>query len=236
MSMNSVPESSETGGGHVRVLCVSRVPIFNHLPPKALESVAKKAFMRTYERGEFIHGPGDKSDKLFIVHRGSIKVYRLSDSGKEQLVRILKAGDFAGELDLFSSSDHDSYAEAMQTSQVCTIHQADVRELLLEYPDIGLHVLAELSRRLGASEKQTAAIATASINARLALYLADQAEQANSSDFSLPMSRRNLASFLGTTPETVSRRLGEFEAAGWIRQTGQRQIAILDLDALLLAE
>src|SRR5690606_29785511 len=116
-----------------------------------------------------------------------------------------------------SSTDHDSYAEAMQPSQVCTIHQADMRALLLKYPDISLHVLAELSRRLGTSEKQTAAIATASINSRLAQYLADRAELANSSDFSLPMSRRNLASFLGTTPETVSRRLGEFEEAGWIR-------------------
>jgi len=50
------------------------------------------------------------------------------------------------------------------------------------------------------------------------------------------MSRKNLASFMGTTPETVSRRLGEFEEAGWIRQTGQRKITIIDLDALLLAE
>src|SRR5690606_35513688 len=130
----------------------------------------------------------------------------------------------------------DSYAEAMHSSEICTIHQADVRELLLQYPDISLHVLAELSRRLDASERQTAAIATASINARLAHYLADQAEQENAHTFSLPMSRKNLASFMGTTPETVSRRLGEFEEAGWIRQTGQRKITILDLDALLLAE
>lgn len=108
--------------------------------------------------------------------------------------------------------------------------------LLLTYPDISLHMLIELSRRLGSSEKQTAAIATESINARLAQYLADQAEQENASRFSLPMSRRHLASFLGNTPETVSRRLGEFEDSGWIRQTGQRKIEILDLDALLLVE
>lgn len=121
----------------------------------------------------------------------------------------------------------------MQTSEICTIYQADVRELLRHYPDISLHMLAELSRRLGTSEKQTTAIATESINARLAQYLADQAEHADSPSFSLPMSRRYLASFLGTTPETVSRRLGEFEEAGWISQSDQRQITILDLDALL---
>ncbi|MDO5653616.1 MAG: Crp/Fnr family transcriptional regulator [Brachymonas sp.] len=226
----------EHGHGHTPALCVSRVPIFNHLPAEALSVIAGKASMRVYERGQFIHRAGDASNKLFIVHKGKIKVYRLAETGKEQLVRILNPGDFAGELALFSATEHDSFAEAAQPSEVCTIYQSDVRELLLQYPDISLHVLAELSRRLGTSEKQTAAIATASINARLAQYLADQSEQAASPHFNLPMSRRDLASFLGTTPETVSRRLGEFAEAGWIEQTGQRKITILDLDALLLAE
>lgn len=236
MKLNPLSQTPDMAHEHVPTLCVSRVPIFNHLPAVALSVIAKKASMQTYERGQFIHRAGDSSDKLFIVHKGKVKVYRLADTGKEQLVRILAPGDFAGELALFSSTDHDSYAETMQPSEICTIYQADVRELLLQYPDISLHVLAELSRRLGTSEKQTAAIATASINARLAQYLAGLAEQENSNSFSLPMSRRYLASFLGTTPETVSRRLGEFEEAGWIHQTGQRKITILDLDALLLVE
>ncbi|WP_323016521.1 Crp/Fnr family transcriptional regulator [Castellaniella sp.] len=236
MTFPSQPRPSTEMNEHIPVVCVSHVPIFNHLPAEELAVIADKASMRVYERGQFIHRAGDPSDKLFIVHRGKIKIYRLSDTGKEQLVRILHAGDFAGELALFSATDHDSYAQAMQASEVCTIYQADVHGLLLTYPDISLHMLIELSRRLGASEKQTAAIAIESINARLAQYLADQAEQENASRFSLPMSRRHLASFLGTTPETVSRRLGEFEDSGWIRQTGQRKIEILDLDALLLVE
>lgn len=227
------PETQEDRQS-LHTLCVSRVPIFNHLPHDALSVIAAKATMRAYERGQFIHRHGDPSDQLFIVHRGKIKVYRLSDAGKEQLMRILEPGDFAGELALFSATDHDSYAEAMQPSVVCTIRQADLRELLLKYPDISLHVLAELSRRLGTSEKQAAAIATTSINARLAQYLASRAEHEGSATFTLPMSRKNLASFLGTTPETVSRRLGEFEESGWIIQKGQRKITILDLNALLL--
>lgn len=236
MTQKPHSSSSDANCEHVPALCVSRVPIFNHLPSDALAVIADKAVMRPYERGQFIHRAGEPSDRLFIVHKGKVKVYRLSDAGKEQLVRILNPGDFAGELALFSATARDSYAEAMQASEICTIYQADVRDLLLQYPDVSLHVLAELSRRLGTSERQTTAIATESINARLAQYLANQAEQANASSFSLPMSRRYLASFLGTTPETVSRRLGEFEEAGWIIQSGQRKITILDLDALLLVD
>lgn len=236
MNPRPAPSPSGENNEHLPALCVARVPIFNHLPAATLEVIARKAVMRTYDRGQFIHHAGDSSDKLFIVHKGRIKVYRLSETGKEQLVRILNPGDFAGELALFSATDHDSYAEAMAVSEVCTIQKADVRQLLLQYPDIGLHVLAELSRRLGTSERQTAIIATESINARLAQYLVAQGEQADSTSFRLPMSRKYLASYLGTTPETVSRRLGEFEEAGWIQQVGHRKITILDLDALLLME
>lgn len=236
-TMNQSPVSTSCPADeHIPAMCVSRVPIFNHLPAHELAAIAGKASMRTYERGEFIHRASEQAGKLFIVHKGMVKVYRLADNGKEQLVRILQPGDFAGELALFTTGRHDSYAEAMKTSEVCTIDRSEVHALLRQHPDISLHLLAELSRRLGSSEKQSAAIATASINARLAQYLADLSEAEGSSSFNLPMSRRHIASFLGTTPETVSRRLGEFEEAGWIRQTGQRKISILDLDALLIID
>ncbi len=234
MNTRHQSETAVDGKTDLHALCVSRVPIFNHLPHEELAVIAAKAAMRTYERGQFIHRSGHPSDQLFIVHQGKVKVYRLSETGKEQLVRILRPGDFTGELSLFSAMKHDSYAEVTETSHICTISRADVHELLLKYPAISLHVLAEISRRLDISEKQTTGIATESINARIGQYLADLAEQANSCTFRLSMSRKDLASYLGTTPETISRRLGEFETAGWIQQTGQRQITILDLDALLL--
>ncbi|MBW7834810.1 MAG: Crp/Fnr family transcriptional regulator [Simplicispira suum] len=215
-------------------LCVSRVPIFNHLPADELRSIAGKSKMRVFERGAFIHHAGDESNQLFIIHRGRVKVYRLSEGGKEQLVRILEPGAFTGELALFCDSRHDSYAEAMEQSAICVIGREDFNKLVLRYPAIGLHVMAELALRLGASENQTAVIATTPVNERIGLYLASLSEKANSLSITLPMSRKDLASYLGTTPETISRRFAEFEEAHWIAQSGQRKIDILDLDALLL--
>lgn len=215
-------------------LCVSLVPIFNHLPAEDLITISRKAQMRTFDRGEFIHRAGDRSDHLFIIHRGKVKVYRLSESGKEQLLRILEPGDFIGELALFSDFQQDSYAETLEKSQICAIARSDLRALMLSHPSIGLHVMAELAERLGASEKQTAVIATETIDTRIGLYLASLAEKSKSAEITLPMTRKHLASYLGTTPETISRRFTEFEEQGWITQSGQRTITILDLDALLL--
>ena len=67
------------------------------------------------------------------------------------------------------------------------------------------------------------------------MYLADLVEETKNKIVILPMSRKDLASHLGTTPETVSRKLAEFEDSGWIKQHAQREIEVLDLDGLLLA-
>lgn len=233
---NATPHSEKAvdTSAALHSLCVSRVPIFNHLPYEELVAITEKATMRVYESGQFVHRSGERSDQLFIVHKGKVKVYRLSKTGREQLVRVLLPGDFSGELALFSDSQHDSYAEVVETSHICTMSRSDLHQLLLQHPTIALHVLKEVSTRLKMSENQTTAIATESINTRIAQYLADLAEQENADTFNLPISRKDLASYLGTTPETLSRRLGEFEQAGLIQQTGQRKMRILDLDALLL--
>lgn len=231
-SVATTPDTSNTKAP--QTLCVSLVPIFNHLSTDELRSIVGKSKMRVFERGEFIHHAGDDSNQLFIIHQGKVKVYRLSEGGKEQLVRILAPGDFTGELALLCDSQHDSYAEAMEKSAVCTIGRDDFHALLLRHPTIGVHVMTELALRLGTSENQTAVIATASVDERIGLYLASLSEKANSLSITLPMSRKHLASYLGTTPETISRRLTEFEESNWIAQSGQRRIEILDLDALLL--
>ncbi|MEK5036772.1 Crp/Fnr family transcriptional regulator [Sporosarcina sp. FSL K6-3457] len=216
-------------------LCISIVPIFNHLDPPEMQEVVKESHSISRDKGHTIYQAGDKSDGLYIVHKGRVKIYRLSDNGKEQLVRILEPGDFTGELSLFNASVHDAYAEALEPVELCVMGRDNFQQFLLKYPAIALKVLTEFSTRLAKTEKQAASIAMESTETRVAIYLADLVEEQKRSDVILPMSRKDLASHLGTTPETVSRKLTDFENAGWIKQNGQREIAILDLDALLLA-
>ncbi|MFA5634571.1 MAG: Crp/Fnr family transcriptional regulator [Anaerovoracaceae bacterium] len=189
----------------------------------------------TYKKGEIIYHAGEASDSLYIVKSGRIKIYRLSESGKEQLVRFLSTGDFTGELALFSDSVHEAYAEAMENTEICLIRRRDLQTFLMKYPSISLKILTEFSNRLENSEKQTTRVSTEKVETRLALYLAECIDEEGSSmEFVLPMSKRDLASFLGTTPETISRKLADFEDAGYIRQKPQRKIEVVDLDKLLM--
>ena len=214
-------------------MCISLVPIFNHLEQHEMIEIVKTARMVTFPRGSIIYRAGEKSDSLYIVHEGKVKIYRLSESGKEQIIRFLQPGDFTGEHALFSQSVHDEYAEATADSNLCVVNQSDLHEFLLTYPSISLKVLAEFSKRIRHIEEQATRFATEAVETRIAHYLASLSKQTNSQSIALPMTRKELASYLGTSPETISRKLAEFEDSGWIRQSGPRNMKIIDLDALL---
>ncbi len=214
--------------------CISIVPIFNHLTMDEMNEIVQTTHSASHVKGQTIYSAGEPSDGLYIVHKGRVKIYRLAENGKEQLVRILNPGEFTGELSLFNEETHDAYAEAMEPVELCVMNRETFQQFLVKYPAISLKVLKEFSTRLAQTEKQAASIALEPTETRVALYLAELVEEMNHDEIDLPMSRKDLASHLGTTPETISRRLTEFEDAGWIRQLTQKKIKVLDLDSLLL--
>ncbi|MFZ1690266.1 MAG: cyclic nucleotide-binding domain-containing protein, partial [Trichococcus flocculiformis] len=148
--------------------CISLVPIFNHLEPDQMDEIMSVTHPATYKKGELLYRPGDTSDTLYILHSGLIRIYRLAESGKEQLVRFLNPGDFTGELALFSESKHEAYAEAVKETQVCRMKRNDLQHFLLKYPAISLKLLQEFSNRLEKSERQTTYVSTEKVEARLA--------------------------------------------------------------------
>ncbi len=199
--------------------------------------IAEKAHTKHYQKGEFLFRSQEKEDTLYIINRGKIRIYRLADSGKEQLVRILNPGDFTGEWTLFNpDAVHEEYAEATRDTVVCMIQQKDVQDFLEQYPAISLKLLAEMSKRLESSERQTTQVALESVITRLVLFLAEnvEPEMGNSPTITLPMEKKDIASYLGTTPETISRKFGELEDEGLIQQLSGKRIKIQDLDDLLL--
>ena len=209
------------------------VPIFNHVEVQQMAEILEITHSVSFKKREVLYQAGDQSDSLYIVNKGKVKNYRLTDSGKEQLVRILNPGDFTGEYALFNDSIHESYAEAIIDTSVCMIKRSDLQTLLTKYPSISMNILKAFSNRLEQSEKQTTLFATEKIETRIALFLAQCLEEA-SSEVTLPMSKRDLASYLGTTPETLSRRLTQLEQRGLIKRKSNKIIEILNLDELLL--
>lgn len=210
-----------------RLACVSRVPLFADLPDADRRRLAEAAVTRRFDRGEQVHRPGDRSG-LRIVHNGRVKVHRTSESGVDQLLRILFPGDFLGETTLLTGHPADSWAVAIEPAEVCMLGGDEVGRLLLERPEVGVRMLASLSARLSDAEQQLASVTGASVGGRLADHLLELAAEAGSATFRLPSTKKDLASYLGTTPETLSRRLGALQDAGLIRLGPRGMVEIRD--------
>ncbi len=223
----------------IKKLCISKVPIFNHLQLNEMLEITQTSHSKIYEKGEVIFEAGNSSDHLYIVHRGQVKIYRLTASGKEQLIRIMEPGDFMGELSLFTEETLTSFAESMKKTEICAIHKSDLRKLILAKPEIALKLLEAFSIRMNETEKTIERFSTQDAEKRLALYIIELADidfESSSAhagrDITLPMSKRDLASYIGMTQETLSRRLSTFQENGWITQSGQRGITVLDYASL----
>lgn len=222
--------------------CLNIVPIFSHLDQEELDKIAKATVSASYKKGEHIFLSGETSDALFIIHRGRVKITRLSEAGREQIMRILNPGDFMGELSLFGHSVNNSNAEAMEDTEVCLIRGSEIKKLLVKFPNISLKILEEFSGRLETAESMIEQLGLHDVEQRVARVLLSLAEEQAGDDdadglnkkidLTLSISKRDLASMIGTTQETLSRKLSAFQEQGLIEQTGQRRIILLNEEEL----
>lgn len=172
------------------------------------------------------------------VLRKAIAAARYRIIGIDALVTIAVAGALAiGEYweaaavtFLFSSLATTDYAEAAETSELCMIDGERLKQLMGEHPSVAFKVMEELSKRLEDAESLIEGINLRTVEQRLARFLI--AESAGAKEVSLGISKGDLASRLGMSRETLSRKLAAFQGQGLIELRGQREIAILDGAAL----
>lgn len=210
--------------------CIEIVPIFSNLTEGEMLEVASITRDRSFEKGEMVYMAGDKVDRLYVIHTGKVKISRITQGGKEQVIRILGPGEFMGELSLFSPEPMQDYGEVIEKANMCIIDGDKLKELMGKYPSITFKVMEELSKRLEKAENLIENINHYSVEKRLSqalLELSDEHGRIN-----LKMSKKDLASNIGMSQETLSRKLSAFEELGIIDLIGHRKIIILNKAAL----
>jgi CRP-like cAMP-binding protein len=231
-------EHDHTAGPDAREHLVKLVPLFSQLGGDEIREIAQKVRPKLYRRNEQVYRAGDRNSGLLIIHSGRVKIYRISENGHEQLIRALAPGDFTGEMTFITDTENDDYAITLEESEICSLHHDDLRNFVLKYPTIAYTMLQTLSERLQRSERLVGSLTGDDAERRIASYLvalvegAEDTEIGEGAELTLPLSKKDLASYLGTTPETLSRKLAKFEAAGWILLAKHGQIAVLDLASL----
>ncbi len=197
--------------------------LFGGLDSADLEKIAAITISESYEPGNIVFLAGEEVDGFYVVAEGRAKGYRTSPAGKQQIIRLLEPGDVIAEAAIFAGKDYPVSLEITETARMLFIPRDEFIELLRDEPDFSLQMLAELTHRLRFLVGLVEDLSLREVPARLAKYLLDRAVKEHDRltpglRVELKSSKQELANMLGTTPETLSRKLKQLAETGAIER------------------
>ena len=202
---------------------ISGIPLFEGLPPDELQELAEIVVKKDFKKGQMIFSEGDEGTGFYVVMAGRVKIFKLSLEGKEQILHIFGYGEPFGEVPVFTGRHFPAHAQAMEASRVFFFPREAFVALIRANPSIALNMLAVLSMRLRRFTVLIDDLSLKEVPGRLAAYLLYVSEQNQGTDeLVLTITKSQLASLLGTIPETLSRIFGRMAKQGLIVSDGHR--------------
>ena len=207
---------------------IAGIPIFSGLTEGHLKEIKMVTVNKHLNRGELIFSEGDEGNGFFIVVDGQVKIFKLSSEGKEQILHILGPGESFGQVAMFAGRSFPANAEALAKTHLLFFPRNAFKGLISGDPQLAMQMLAVLSMRLRQFTIQIENLSLKEVPGRLASYLIYLAEEQGVEDrVDLPISKGQLASLLGTIPETLSRIFAKMSSQNLIEVEG-RTIRMMD--------
>ncbi len=211
---------------------------FNKMSAEDLDFIDTRKEIHAFKKGQVVFHEGQKPAGIFCLQQGKIKIYKNCYDGREHITRIAFPAEFMGLKALLSGNPYSVSAAAMEDSVICFIRKADFFQLSLKYPAFAQSLIVNLSKLLEEAETRMVSLTHKPVRQRLAETLLFLNRSFHPTAPAWPktylnVTRMDLASIIGTTPETVIRLLSEFREAGMIRIKG-RKIFLLDIHRLRL--
>ena len=210
---------------------ISKIPLFNGLPEGQISDLARIAVEETRAIGDLVFSEGDEARGFFVVLSGRIKIFKLSPEGKEHILHFIEPGDPFAEVAVFAGSGYPAYAEAIKESRLLFFPRNAFVSLIRNDPDLAMKMMAILSQRLKYFARVIEDLSLKEVPQRLAAYLLYLGRDRQDGEITLTISKGQLASLLGTIPETLSRILNKMAAKGLIEVSG-RKVKLLKKDAI----
>ena len=188
-----------------------------------------------YKKKEDIYREGSFPKGVFFLNKGKVKTYKTSDTGKEFITGLYKEGDFFGYLALLEESSYSDFATALEDSEICLIPKNDFSSLLYKSSEISRRFIKMLSDNLHEKEEQLLKLAYNSVRKKVAdalIVLYDRYNTQAEPNFTISISREDLANLAGTATESTIRTLSDFKDEKLIDIHASR-ITILDYQKLV---
>ncbi len=218
--------------------CTKKVPIFSSLSHDEFVKIANMIRHVHYQKGQMLIQEGEKSDTLYIIHKGKVKLSKYTVDGKEQILYLMTTGDFFGELNLFNDDEVNNFSVfAIEDIEICQLTKSDMDLIMMENPEISLKLLKAITKRLAHTENLAQNLATKDSEVRIVSMILEFCQKfgtkmKDGTLIHLPITREEIASYVGVTRETISRKFSKFEDLGLITISGTKQIFVKDQLAL----
>lgn len=206
-----------------KVWYLERSRVFQGVPREEIEKYAHLFHEHDYKAKEVVFSEGDLGDAIYLLKTGHVRLYRVTEDGKEITLAILGPGDVFGELALFKEAHRQTFAEAVDAAHICAASVEDFTRLMSHKPELTMMVAGEMARRRQDAETRIAGLAYGSVRLRLMHALRhlahEHGEPLEGGDVRVPLhlSHQELAHLIGTSRETCTVELGKLQLAGLVR-------------------
>jgi CRP-like cAMP-binding protein len=219
LSKESAPKSRSNC-----VDCLNRDnKIFCGLEDAAMVAIDKAKITNHYKRGQYVFYAGNQPAGLYCVSTGVVKLEAEGANGNGHILRVVQAGGGLGYRSLFAEEPYEANAVVHDDATICLIPKTAITELMEKHPKVAMKMLQQVSRELHSAEARLCGQTDKNAGERIAeavIFLKENFADQN-------WTRKEIAEWAGTTPETVMRFLATLEDDGVIEQKG-RKIEILN--------
>ena len=219
-----------------RIRLLSLVDIFEPLSTEEIEQLNGRLPSVHLQRGETFYTPQQRSERLFVLESGKVRIFRTTPDGRELTLAIVESGTVFGEMSLTGQQLQGAYAQAMEPSEVSTMLRADLERLVVHKPEVGLRIMQLLSERLRRYEMRLEDATMKDVHSRLAsiiLQLVEGEGVRSGTGYRIPAhyTHQQLGEMIATNREAVTRAFGVLQDEGVV-ELRRRLIYIRDLQAL----
>jgi CRP/FNR family cyclic AMP-dependent transcriptional regulator len=214
----------------------SMMDILEPLSREEIKELSRRIPDTHYQRDQLLYTPNERSEALFMLKKGRVRIYRIAPDGREFTLIVVGAGTVFGEMSLTAQRLQNAYAEAMERVVVCKMRKHDLERLVMDKPQVGLKVMGVLSERLLLAEDRMEDIALKEVPARLASFILQLVESEGVMTLEGPKiptryTHRQLATMIGSKRETVTKAFTLLQQAGAV-ELKRRRIYVRDIEAL----
>jgi CRP-like cAMP-binding protein len=212
------------------------VDLFAGLSLAQLKEISRTLPMTACQSGGLVTSPDVEDERLYIVKRGRVRLYRLTPDGKQLTLDILDKGRIVGRMSWLGQELTDVYAEAIEDAVICSFTPQELQRLIDRYPSIGLNIIRYLSDRLASSEREREVMAFRSVEQRLATRLLELAERFGQAEqggtaIDARLTQQELADMIGTSRETLAMTISSLRERR-ILQMENHRVVVLDMDRM----